>query len=345
MKKFLSLILTALLSSSFCACSGSSTQTLNVYNWGDYIGEGVIEKFEAEHPGVKVNYELFDSNESMHNKVSNNAGVYDVIFPSDYMIERMISQGELEPIAFENIENYEKYITDNFKNLDYDPENMYSVPYTFGTVGILYNKKMVDGVPSFKTLWDKKYENNVIMYDSERDSIGITLKMLGYSLNSESDAELLKAKEQLIAQSPNVQAYFTDLVREKMVAGDAALAVVYSGDASLCIAENPDLAFVIPEEGSNIFYDAMCIPKGSKNKALAEEFINFMLREDIARENAKMGYCMPHSAIYEDVEFRNEYAIYPSEEAAANCEFYHNLSDESNAKYADIWTEVKLMVH
>ncbi len=341
MKKVLSVILLMALVFSLCACDERTV--LNVYNCSDYIGEGVLEEFEKQNPDIRINYEMFDSNESLYNKISHSSSKYDVIVPSDYMIERMMEENLLSKIDLNNIPNYQQYVPETFRNLSFDPNNEYAVPYTWGTVGILYNKTLVSEEEiTWDLLWDPKYENQVIMYDSERDSIAVALSYLGYSINTTNTEELNEAKDVLIAQVPNVLAYFTDLVRDKMVSGDAALAVVYSGDAALCLEENEDLAYAVPKSGSNIFYDCMCIPHNAEHKNEAERFINFMLEPEIARKNATMGYCMPHSSVYDDVDFRDKYALYPDEETINRCEIYKNLPQEINELLGKIWTEVKL---
>lgn len=272
---------------------GQSKPTLKVYNWGDYIDESIFKDFEEEY-GIRIIYDTFATNEDMYIKIKAGGSDYDVAFPSDYMIERMISEDLLYEINYNNIPNY-KYIGDEFKNFSYDPTNGYSVPYMWGTVGIIYNTTMVDDtVDSWDILWNEKYAKQILMLDSQRDSIGITLKKLGYSLNTKNVDELEAAKDALIEQKPLVLAYVGDEVKDKMIAGEAALAVVWSGDAVYMNWENPDLEYAIPKEGSNLWFDAMVIPKTSKNKENAELFINFMSRTDIAFKNADyIGYSTP----------------------------------------------------
>lgn len=342
MKKLLKLVLFLLMATIILSGCGSNKTTLTVYNWGDYIDEDVISEFEEEFD-VRVVYDEFATNEDMYVKINAGGGNYDVAFPSDYMIKRMINEDLLHKINYENIPNY-KYIDEQFKNLGYDPDNQYSVPYMWGTVGILYNKSMVDDtVDSWRILWDSKYSKQILMLDSQRDSIGITLKMLGYSLNTKNLQELEEAKEALIEQKPLVLAYVGDEVKDKMISGEAALAVVWSGDAVYMMRENPDLAYAIPKEGSNLWFDAMVIPKTSKNKELAEEFINFMTRTDIAYKNTDyIGYSTPHTEAKSqlDPELLNDKAAYPSNEELENCEVFEDLS-ASASEYDRIWTEVK----
>ncbi|HYH03360.1 MAG TPA: spermidine/putrescine ABC transporter substrate-binding protein, partial [Bacillota bacterium] len=271
-------------------CGNPAKAELNVYNWGDYIDESVLKDFEKEYK-IKVNYDTFTTNEDMYVKLKAGGSNYDVVIPSDYMIKRMIDEDMLEKLNLSNIPNYQ-YIGTRFRNLEYDPQNEFSIPYMWGTVGILYNKTMIQSKPdSWKVLWDKKYAKQILMLDSQRDSIGITLKMLGYSLNSQVPQELEAAKQALIAQKPLVLAYVVDEVKDKMISGEAALAVVWSGDAIYCKKENPDLEYVIPREGSNLWFDAMVICKGTKHKKEAEQFLNFMCKTDIAFRNADyIGY-------------------------------------------------------
>ncbi len=322
-------------------CSGGR-ETLTVYNWGDYIDEDVIREFEKEF-GVRVVYDEFATNEDMYVKINAGGGNYDVAIPSDYMIKRMIDEDLLHKIDFDNVPNYQ-YIDDQFKDLGFDPNNEYSVPYMWGTVGILYNKTMVDDpVDSWKILWDEKYSKQILMLDSQRDSIGITLKMLGYSLNTKNTQELEEAKDALIEQKPLVLAYVGDEVKDKMISGEAALAVVWSGDAVYMMRENPDLAYAIPEEGSNLWFDSMVIPKTSKNKELAEKFINFMTRTDIAFMNTDyIGYSTPHTEAKKqlDPSLMNDMAAYPAMEDLEDCEVFEDLSSSASV-YDRIWTEVK----
>jgi spermidine/putrescine transport system substrate-binding protein len=349
--KTLALITAIFISSaSFTACgsgkAGSSEKvTLNVYNWGDYIAEGTIEAFEKEYPNINVNYELFTTNEDMYVKIKSGGSDYDVAIPSDYMIKRMIDENLLNKINMNNIPNY-KYIDDRFKNLSFDPNNEYSVPYMWGTVGILYNKNMVtDPVDSWSILWNEKYSKQIIMPDSERDSIGITLKMLGYSMNTHDLAQLEEAKQKLIEQKPLVYAYLVDEVKDAMIGENAALALVWSGDAYYCMSENENLAYSVPtKEGSNCWFDSMVIPTTSKHQAEAETFINFMCQPDIAFDNADyIGYSTPNTEVMKmlDPAVVEDRFAYPTAEDLANYEIFEYPGDEINKEYSRIWTEVK----
>ncbi|NLD49939.1 MAG: ABC transporter substrate-binding protein [Clostridiaceae bacterium] len=317
--------------------------TINVYNWGDYIAEDTIKEF-TEATGIKVVYETFDSNEIMYAKYKSGAVNYDILIPSDYMIEKLIKENELLPLNFDNIPNA-KYIDGTFKNLAFDPSNAYSVPYMWGTLGILYNTKLVDDeVNSWDILWNKKYQGKIIMMDSVRDSFGVALKRLGYSLNSTSKSEVDKAKEALVEQAPLVQSYVVDQVKDKMIGEEAALAVIYSGEAIFTSDYNENLAYAIPQEGTNLFFDAMVIPKTSKNQGAAEVFINFMNDPQIAFNNTDyIGYSTPHTeakAMLEE-EVRNDPAAYPSQEIIDKCEVFVDLGAELTNYYNEKWNELK----
>jgi spermidine/putrescine transport system substrate-binding protein len=331
---------------SFASCAGGvggqgGKKSITVYNWGDYIDETVLDDFEKEY-GINVNYDMFTTNEDMYVKLKSGGSSYDVIFPSDYMIARLIKEDRLQKIDMSKITNYEN-IGDEFKNLGYDPSNEYSVPYMWGTVGILYNTTMVDEpVDSWNILWDPKYAKNIFMLDSQRDSIAVALLKLGYSLNTRDEAELEAAKQELIKQKPLVLSLVGDEVKDKMISGEAALAVVWSGDAIYTKWENPDLAYAIPKEGTNLWFDAMTIPKSSKNKEEAELFINFMTDPDIALRNAEyIGYSTPNTAARDmlDEETRNDKAAYPDMNSLKG-EVFEDLSDIIST-YNRIWDEVK----
>lgn len=317
-----------------------------VYNWGEYIDPEIIDLFEEE-TGIDVIYEEFETNEIMYPKIQSGAIAYDVVCPSDYMIQRMIENDLLAEINYDHIPNL-KYIGDNYMKMSrqFDPENKYSVPYLWGTVGILYNKKMVDEpVDSWGILWDKKYENSILMQDSVRDAFAVALKYLGYSLNSTDLDELEAAKNLLIEQKPLVQAYVIDQVRDKMIGGEAALGVIYSGEALYCQQENPDLDYVIPKEGTNIWIDSWVIPKNAKNVENAEAFINFLCRPDIAKMNFDyITYSIPNTAgrdLIEDESLRNSPIAFPDDSKLENCETFRFLGDDNDALYNRLWREIK----
>ena len=294
-----------------------------------------------------VVYEEFETNEIMYPKIQSGAIAYDVVCPSDYMIQRMIENNLLEEINYDNIPNL-KYIDQKYMDLakGFDPDNKYSVPYLWGTVGILYNKKMVDEpIDSWGVLWDEKYKDSILMQDSVRDAFGVALKYLGYSLNSTDLDELQAAKNLLIEQKPLVQAYVIDQVRDKMIGNEAALGVIYSGEALYCQQENPNLDYVIPKEGSNLWIDSWVIPKNAENKEHAEEFINFLCRPDIAKMNFEyITYSIPNSAgqaLIEDDYMRNSTIAFPDIDQLKNCETFNFLGDENEALYNELWREVK----
>lgn len=326
-----------------CGSSGENGKVV-VYNWGDYIAPEVNGLFTKE-TGIKVVYSEFATNEEMYASVKPDNVKYDVLIPSDYMIEKMINQDMLQKIDFSKIPNYNK-IDKQFLNLDYDRKGEYSVPYTWGTVGIVYNKTMVnEPVTSWDVLWDEAYKGQIFMYDSERDSIMVALKKLGYSMNTQDEEELNEARELLIEQAPLVLAYVGDEGKNKMVNEEAALMVAWSGDAMAMIQENPDLEFVIPEEGSNYFVDALVIPKSAENVEQAYQYINFLCRPDIAAKNAEyIGYSTPISEARELLpeEIKNNEVAYPGEEVikAENMEMFSDPSDVAGL-YSAIWTQVK----
>ena len=347
LKKIISLALTVVMSSTLlvgCGKSKKSAQVLNIYNVGDYIDEDLITKFEEE-TGIDVVYETYDTNEAMYQKLKSGSTKYDLIFPSDYMVEKLISEDLVSPIDYSKIPNY-KYIMKDFRNPAYDPGNKYSVPYCWGTVGILYNKTMVDEpIDSWSVLWDPKYKDNILMQDSVRDAFGVALKYLGYSLNSTDLDELTEAKNLLIDQKPLVQAYVIDQVRDKMIGNEAAIGVIYSGEAIYTQKENPNLEYVIPKEGSNIWIDSWVIPKNAENKENAEKFINFLCRPDIAFKNFEyITYSTPNDAaraLIEDEDIRNSEIAFPDLSKYDNLETFQYLGTEADQVYGDLWNKVK----
>lgn len=323
---------------------------INVYNWGEYISDGaegtldVNKEFEKE-TGIKVNYTTYDSNENMYNKIKGGGASYDIVIPSDYMIERMIDEDLLEKIDFNNIPNY-KNIMEKYKNLYFDPENEYSVPYNVGMVGLVYNTKMVDGTPdSWSVMWDEKYKGQVLMFNNPRDAFGIAQFLLGIDINTTNVQDWEKAYEKLKEQKPIVQSYVMDDVFNKMEGGEAAIAAYYAGDCISMAENNPDLAFVYPKEGTNIFVDSICIPKGCQNKEAAEIYINFLLRGDIALANAEyMCYATPNQAVLDNEEYslRDNEMLYPDEESAPPTEYFHNLDSEMLMLMTSLWDNLKI---
>lgn len=323
---------------------------INVYNWGEYISDGaedtldVNKEFEKE-TGIKVNYTTYDSNENMYNKIKSGGANYDIIIPSDYMIERMIDEDMLEKINFDNISNY-KNIIPKYKDLYFDPKNEYSVPYNVGMVGLVYNTKMVEGTPdSWSIMWDKKYKGQVLMFNNSRDAFGIAQFLLGIDVNTTSEQDWKKAYQKLKEQKPVVQSYVMDDVFNKMEGGEAAIAAYYAGDCIGMAENNPDLAFVYPKEGTNIFVDSICIPKGCQNKDAAELYINFLLRGDIALANAEcLCYATPNQAVLdnEDYSFRDNEMLYPDEEHTPTTEYFHNLDSETLMLMTSLWDNLKI---
>lgn len=323
---------------------------INVYNWGEYISDGsegttdVNKEFEKE-TGIKVNYTTYDSNENMYNKIKGGGANYDIIIPSDYMIERMINEELLEKINFDNIPNYSNILPE-YKNLYFDPKNEYSVPYNVGMVGLVYNTKMVKETPdSWSIMWDEQYKGQILMFNNSRDAFGIAQFLCGVSLNTNNSEDWEKAYEKLKEQKPLVQSYVMDDIFNKMEGGEAAIAAYYAGDCILMADNNPDLAFVYPKEGTNIFVDSICIPKGCQNKEAAELYINFLLREDIALANAEyLCYATPNKAVLEneDYSLRDNEMLYPDEEHTPPTEYFHNLDPEVLMLMTTLWDNLKI---
>ena len=339
----------AVLSCLLAGCGGQDAQTggeVIVYNWGEYIDPQTLDMFEEE-TGIRVVYDEFETNEIMYPKVEAGAAAYDVICPSDYMIQKMIDNDLLAEINFDNIPNL-KNIGQQYleQSKEFDPENKYSVPYCFGTVGILYNKTMVDEpVDSWSVLWDEKYADNILMQDSVRDAFMVALKLNGASMNTLDEAELIAARDVLIAQKPLVQAYVIDQVRDKMIGGEAALGVIYSGEAIYTQRENPDLEYVVPREGTNVWIDSWVIAKNAPNKENAEKFIDFMCREDIALMNFEyITYSTPNvaaQALIEEEDIRNSPIAFPDLSQYENLETFQYLGTDGDARYNELWKEVK----
>ena len=316
-----------------------------VYNWGEYIDPEVIEMFEDE-TGYKVHYEEFETNEEMYTIIAKGARTYDVICPSDYMIEKMIENNLLAEINFDNIPNLHHIGEEYMKQAQgFDPENKFSVPYTFGTVGICYNKTMVnEEVNSWSILFDEKYDGQILMQASVRDAYCVALAYLGYDINTLNEDELKEATDLLVSQKPLVQAYVVDQVRDKMIRNAAALAVIYSGEAIYMAEENPDLEYVVPDEGSNFWSDAWVIPKDCQNKEAAEAWINFLCRPDIALMNFDfIGYSTPNVSAWElieDEELRSNETAFPSPSIIERCKVYNYLGLDGDALYEKYWTMV-----
>lgn len=347
MKKIL--LCASMLAISFglvTGCSKDEGEKVYVYNWGEYIDQETIDMFEEE-TGIKVVYDEFEQNEEMYPKIKAGAVQYDVVCPSDYMIQKMIEEDLLAEINFDNvpnIKNIDPAYLESAKN--FDPENKYSVPYCWGTLGILYNKTMVDEpVDSWSAIFDEKYSGNILMIDSVRDAFGIALSYLGYDLNSTDVAQLEEAKQLLSQQYPLVQAYVVDQVRDKMIGGEAALGVIYSGEAIFTQRENPDLEYVVPNEGSNVWIDGWVIPKNCRDKENAEAFINYMCSAEIALKNFEyITYSTPNAAardLITDEDIKNSRVAFPEQSILDRCRTYRYLGEEMESLYIDKWNEVK----
>ena len=379
-KKVLSLILMLLVLCSlvFTSCGHGEEEeedygdaiTLYVYNWGEYISDGYDDSLDVNaafeeycrevlHKNVKVNYSTYSSNEDLYAKVSSGVlPTYDVIFPSDYMAARMIEEDMLEPInPKETIENYEN-IDDDFRGMYYDEDEMYTVPYTCGTIGIIYNSSIVDeeDTGSWDLLWNDKYTGNIIQFNNPRDAFGTVQYFLGLDVNSDNEDEWRTCLEKLIEQKPILQCYAMDEVFNKMKGSSAAIAPYYAGDYFTMYEDNEDLSFYHPEEGTNIFVDVMCVPKNAGHKDLAIEYINFMLSEEIAVANAEyICYASPNKLVRENeeyIEYMTEevhedameilYGVFEDEEYIDKMQYYHSLPAKTLGLMNDLWEDLKL---
>ena len=342
------MLATTLLSG--CGSSSSGTKArengeVKVYNWGEYIDEEVIQMFEKE-TGIKVVYDTFETNEEMYPIIETGGVAYDAVCPSDYIIEKMIANDLLAEIDFDKIPNMkyvDKTILEGSKA--FDPENKYSVPYTYGTLGIIYNKTMVkDKVDSWNILWDKKYSGEVLMYNSVRDLFVAPLRLNGNSINSTDKKELEAAKQKLIEQKPLVQSYVMDQIKDTMISGSAAIAMAYSGEVLAMQEANEDLEYVIPKEGTNYFIDSWVIPKNAKNKENAQAWIDFLNRPEIAYKNFEyITYATPNTGAQEqmDEELKTNVALFPGEDVLKNCEVFHSLGKDGDALFNNLWLEIK----
>lgn len=356
MKKVICVVLSVLLAVSCLAglsgCGSSKKTTLYVYNWGQYISEGdddsldVIAAFEEAYPNIRVQYSTYDSNEIMYSKLANGGITVDVIIPSDYMIGRMVQEGMLEELNFDNIPNYQ-YIDDAFKNTSYDPENKYSVPYTWGTVGIIYNTKYVDkaDVTGWELLWNQKYAGKILMFDNSRDAFGIAEYLLGYDVNTTDETELQDCAAKLAEQKPVVQQYVMDQIFDAMENEEAWIAPYYAGDYLTMVEENPDLAFYRPTaQGYNMFIDAMCIPTCCQEKEAAEAFINFLCSPEISSANmAFLGYSVPSTAAKElmDPEVAGSEVAYPDADTLTTGTSFNFLPEETSRYMESLFMEVR----
>lgn len=361
-KLLLLLTVAALMTPIFCSCVQSDVTVLNVYNWGEYISDGSEDSYDtnaafeewylAEYgKEVKVNYTTYASNEDMFAKLKSGAVKYDIVIPSDYMIELMIEEDMLEEIDFSNIPNYQ-YIDENYRNLFYDPDNKYSVPYTYGMVGIIYNTTMVEGTPdSWGLMWDENYKGKILNFNNPRDAFGTAMYKLGIDVNTSDTADWDAAFEALKAQKPLVQSYVMDEIFNKMKGASAAIAPYYAGDFLTMYDDNNDLAFYYPKEGTNVFIDAICIPKGTQHKDIAEAYINFMLSEDAAIANAEyIGYASPNTLVRDSAEYAeymNEihpdaYDILYPENVEFLTSYFKNQSSETRSYMNNLWEDLKI---
>lgn len=363
MKKLLLLTLSIVVLLSVCAFgvsayenedwySGLEGTTINVFNWGEYISDtyedGMLDvnaEFE-KLTGIKVNYVTYESNEDMYPKIKNGGASYDIVIPSDYMIQRMIAEDMLLGIDNTKLPNYH-YISEDYKDMYYDPDNAFSVPYNVGMVGLIYNTKMVEEKPdSWMALWDERYAGKILMIDNPRDAFAIPQKLLGYSLNSTDEKELSDVAQMLIEQKPLLQGYVMDEIYNKMESGEAALVPYYVGDFVCMKDVNPDLDFVYPKEGVNVFVDAVCIPKCAQNYEGAMKYINFLLDPEIGVNNALyIGYATPNTGVMEHPDYAdmkdNEY-LYPKEENMPDVEYFRNLPQETLDMFSSLWNEIKI---
>ena len=366
MKKFLSIfIIITLCITAFSGCGyvyqnpeviGDYTShdlagtTLNIYNWGEYMSDGsegsidVVKEFE-KLTGINVNYSTFDSNESMYSLIKYGGVSYDIVIPSDYMIERMINENMLQKLDIERLSNYH-LIDEKYKNLYYDSNNEYSVPFSVGMVGLIYNTAIVDGTPdSWSIMWDEKYKNDVLTFNNPRDSFAIAQFLLGQDINTTNRAEWDEAARLLKEQKSVLQAYVMDEVFNKMESGSAAIAPYYAGDYLSMVENNEDLAFVYPKEGTNIFVDAVCVPKNADNYDAAMLFINYLLEPSIALANAEyIYYASPNTSVTENPEYSllGDPIIYPDEAQLPKTQYFHDMDADTRAYFDKLWQDVKL---
>ncbi len=367
--KIFSLLLSVTVSAMLCGCyeveeasiatefdityEGTYTRalagtTLNVFNWGEYMpdgSEGSLDLNQAftELTGIKVNYTTYDSNESMYSKLKGGGVSYDIIIPSDYMIERMIKEEMLKTIDTSALSNY-KYIHERYRGLYFDKNNTHSVPYSVGMVGLIYNTTMIDEKPdSWGAMWDSKNYDNILNFNNPRDAFAVAQLYLGYDINTTDRSKWDKAAEKLIEQKKILQSYVMDEIYQKMEDGEAALAPYYAGDFLLMQENNPDLDFVYPKEGVNIFVDSVCIPEGCQNYDAAMMYINFLLEPEIALEIAEyVMYASPHTAVMENEDYSlkdNEY-LYPK--VYPKTQYFHDVDVDIRAYYERLWEDVKL---
>ncbi len=335
----------------FASCGRSAEEKaanqIIVFNYGDYIDRDVLGQFEEE-TGIKVVYEEFLTPEAMYTKYKNGTIKYDLVCCSDYMVDKMIKEKEVKEIDYASMEHISN-IGDTYWKVseNFDAGHKYTVPYFWGTVGILYNTTMIDKVPdSWNDLWDKQYKNNIIMQNSVRDSFVPPLVLDGCSINTKDEASLRKALDALKEQKDLVQSYLVDEVRDDMVNGQAAMAVIYSGEASLASEYNEDLEYIVPKEGTNIWMDSWVIPEGGRNYNGAVKFLDFLCREDIAQKNFDyVYYSTPNEAVLDGIdeeEKEEDTAIFPEDDVLGRCEMFTYLGPETEELYNRLWKELKV---
>lgn len=365
MKKSLCVLIVIVLLSSLClsSCGGNEHKienpraeytrefegtTLNVFNWGLYISDGSegsldVNKAFENLTGIKVNYDTYDANETMYTKLVSEAVSYDIIIPSDYMIQRLKNEGRLQKLDFSKITNYD-LIDEKYKGVYFDENNEYSVPYSVGLVGLIYNTTMVEGTPdSWSIMWDEKYADDILTFDNPRDAFAIAQFLLGIDINSTDKADWDRAAEKLKEQNPILQDRVMDEVFIKMEAGNAAIAPYYAGDFYTMLENNPDLAFVYPKEGTNIFVDSICVPSNAQNYEAAMMYINFLLEPEIALANAEyICYASPNTAVMENPEYSlyKDEIIYPSDEDLPFVEYFHDIDPEIRTYYEKLWEDI-----
>ena len=350
MKRIFALLLAMLLLAPGAAAAEYDPDvTINVYSWGEYIANGTDGSMDinaefTRRTGIKVNYTTFDSNESLYSKLVGGGADYDVIVPSDYMVSRLIDEGLLLPLDYENIPNYQ-YIDEQFRSPGYDPEEKYSVPYTWGVVGVFYNTRYIDEVTSWESLWNDEYAGKILMFDNPRDSFAIAQFLLGQDVNTADPAQWRQAAALLKEQKPLVQAYVMDQIFDKMESGEAWIAPYYAGDAAILVDNSEDIDFAVPKEGTNFFVDAMCVPKTASHKREAEEYINFLCEPEISGANMDyVGYSTPETAAreYLDPEVAESPLHYPDAETIARTQIFVNLPGETSKQVDQLWAEVKM---
>ena len=366
MKRLLSLLLTVLLVLGLCSCKYAyhyfdldlraeysmdlKGTELTVYNWGEYISDGSYDMLDVNREfekitGIKVNYLMFESNETMYSQIKSGGITYDIIIPSDYMVERLIKEQELLKIDVSKISNYD-LIDEKYKNVYFDPDNQYSVPYNVGMVGVIYNKKHTGDIEkSWNVLWDEKYKDMALNFNNPRDAFMTAQMLLGQDLNSLNKSDWDKAADLLKKGKDNLQSYVMDEVYGKMETVEASIAPYYAGDYLTMYETNPDLAFFYPQEGTNIFIDSLCIPKSCKNYEAALMYINFLLEPQIATANAEyIGYASPNTAVINNPDYyyyQNE-ILYPNAENTPKTQYYHDIPDDIRMYYEMLWCDVKL---